>query len=88
MADAAKKRPENVPGRYYVDQDCDACMVCINVAEDNFKMDENEEYAFVFKQPVNEEEEEACRQAIDSCPEEAIGEDEKARVPQKLPQSH
>ena len=75
MAEAKNKQPENVPGKYYVDKDCDACQVCVNVAEDNFKMNEDEEYAYVFKQPENDEEEEACREAIEGCPEEAIGDD-------------
>lgn len=74
MADPAKKQPENVPGRYYVDTDCDSCQICVNVAPDNFKMTDDDDHAFVFKQPENAEEKDACREALEGCPREAIGE--------------
>jgi ferredoxin len=75
MADASSKTPGNVGGKYYVDDTCSGCQVCIETAPNNFKMDDDEEYAFVFKQPENDEEREACEESVENCPEEAIGND-------------
>jgi ferredoxin len=75
MADKTDKIAENVPGKYYVDSSCSACQVCISSAPENFKMDDDEEYAYVYKQPADEDEEEACRESLEGCPEEAIGDD-------------
>ncbi|MHC4473714.1 MAG: ferredoxin [Planctomycetota bacterium] len=75
MADATDKCEENVPGKYYVDNNCSACMVCTESAPDHFKMTDDEEHAFVSKQPTTPEEEELCQEALEECPEESIGDD-------------
>ena len=75
MADHEDKQPDNVAGKFYVDSTCDACQVCITVADDNFKMDDDEDHAYIYKQPENEAELEACKEAMDGCPNESIGED-------------
>ncbi len=77
MANSNSKTKGNVAGKYYVDTSCIACDACILAAEEHFKMDADEEpsFAFVCKQPKTSEEEEACREAMDSCPVEAIGDD-------------
>ncbi|NJN63505.1 MAG: ferredoxin [Acidobacteria bacterium] len=75
MADASNKNAENVPGKYYVDATCSGCQVCVQTAPDHFKMNETEEYAYVFKQPANDDETDACEEAMEGCPEEAIGND-------------
>ena len=75
MADKDDKQPESVAGQFYVDSTCDGCQVCITVAEDNFKMDEDEDHAFVYKQPEGDDELEACKEAMDGCPNESIGDD-------------
>ena len=36
---------------------------------------EDEGYSFVYKQPESPEEEELCREALEECPVEAIGDD-------------
>lgn len=74
MANKNDKVPENVPGKYYVDSECAFCETCIELAPENFASD-NDEYAYVVKQPENETEEEACREAMASCPSDAIGDD-------------
>lgn len=73
MADESKKLPENVPGRYYVDDTCISCGACWLEAPENFMSHEVQAYSFVFKQPVNAEEEDQCRSAKEICPVEAIG---------------
>jgi len=75
MAELSERRKENVWGKFYVDKNCDACQVCISVAPDNFKMSDDDEYAYVFKQPETPGEESDCQDAMDGCPEEAIGDD-------------
>lgn len=73
MADPTTKHPDNVPGKYYVDQSCSFCTVCIDEAPDNIRASDGEDHAIVFKQPSNPEEEEAMRAAMEGCPTESIG---------------
>ncbi|MBP2030251.1 ferredoxin [Methanohalophilus levihalophilus] len=73
MADKDNKVPENVPGEYYVDDECIACRLCTSDAPDNFKMTDNNSTAYVYKQPENDSEIAACEAALDNCPVEAIG---------------
>lgn len=75
MANKADKHPENVKGRYYVDTECIDCDVCRDTAPMNFTRQDDGGYSYVFKQPENDEEEEMCREAMESCPVEAIGND-------------
>jgi ferredoxin len=73
MADIANKYPENVPGKYYVDNQCIDCDLCRETAPDNFKRNEDGGYSYVSKQPENPEEEGRCKEAKEGCPVEAIG---------------
>jgi len=75
MSDSFARLPENVAGRYYVDGRCVDCEVCRDIAPDNFKRIAARRYAVVFKQPANRDEESLCREAMESCPVEAIGDD-------------
>lgn len=75
MADKNDKYPENVPGKFYVDRACIACDACVTTAPENFSMDENDGHAWLSKQPENQDEVEQCKEAIEGCPVEAIGED-------------
>lgn len=74
MASVEDKFPENVPGKYYVDSECTFCETCIELAPENFAS-QDDEYAYVKKQPENAAEEEQCQEAMESCPTEAIGDD-------------
>jgi ferredoxin len=49
--------------------------VCVDTAPENFKMNDDDSNAFVYKQPENDEETEACEEALESCPVDAIGND-------------
>jgi ferredoxin len=73
MADAANKYPENVPGKYYVDNQCIDCDLCRETAPDNFKRNDDGGYSLVYKQPANPDEEARCKEAKEGCPVEAIG---------------
>ncbi len=75
MADKNNKYEQNVPGPYYVDKECINCDACLLVAEQHFKINEEEGYAYVCKQPQTEEEHSLCQEAIEACPVSAIGDD-------------
>jgi ferredoxin len=68
----AAEEPQRVAfGKYYVDGDmCVGCAVCVNVALNNFVLEDPP--AFVCKQPTSIEEESDCREAITECPTKAI----------------
>ena len=72
-ADIANKYPENVPGKYYVDNQCIDCDLCRETAPSNFKRNEDGGFSFVYKQPGSPEEEAQCKEAKEGCPVEAIG---------------
>jgi ferredoxin len=75
MADVANKYPENVPGRFYVDNQCIDCDLCRETAPANFKRNADGGFSYVHKQPESPAEEFLCREAKEGCPVEAIGED-------------
>ena len=76
MANKQEKWKQNANGKYYVDQTCIACDACVTTAPNNFAMNEDEGHAFLSKQPAAPEEEDLCREAMEGCPVEAIGNDE------------
>ena len=73
MADIDEKTPLNVPGKFYVDSSCIDCDLCRETAPENFGRDDDEGVSYVKKQPDNETEQEACVEAMEGCPVEAIG---------------
>ncbi|PID81568.1 ferredoxin [bacterium DOLZORAL124_64_63] len=75
MADPSSKVEGSTNGAFYVDTECIDCDLCRQTAPDNFDRNEDEGYSFVCKQPENEDEEDACREAIEECPVDAIGDD-------------
>lgn len=75
LADKDRKFEDNKPGKFFVDDECIACDACVMSAPDNFMMDEDDGHAYVSKQPLTEDEIEQCKEALDGCPVEAIGDD-------------
>lgn len=75
MADREDKNVENISGAFYVDSQCIDCDLCRETAPANFMRSDDEGYSYVFKQPENDEELEQCREAMEGCPVEAIGDD-------------
>ena len=73
MADVANKYPENVPGKFYVDNQCIDCDLCRETAPDNFKRNDDGGYSHIYKQPATPDEEARCKEAKEGCPVEAIG---------------
>jgi ferredoxin len=75
MADKTRKLPENVPGKWYVDDSCTPCHVCLEEAPDLLKYNDDETSVFFFKQPATAEEEDHAQRALDICPTGSIGND-------------
>lgn len=75
MADAANKYAQNVPGPYYVDDQCIDCDLCRETAPANFKRDDDGGHSYLYKQPESDEERALCEDALTGCPVEAIGRD-------------
>jgi ferredoxin len=73
MADVANRYPENLPGKFYVDNQCIDCDLCRETAPSNFGRNDDGGYSYVFKQPSTPEEEKLCKEAMEGCPVEAIG---------------
>lgn len=75
MAELENKYPENVSGKFYVDDQCIDCDLCRETAPDNFTRSEEGGYSYVKGQPENDEQTALCQEAMEGCPVEAIGED-------------
>ena len=75
MADAANKYAQNAAGKFYVDDQCIDCDLCRETAPANFTRSDDGGHSYLFKQPENDEEMAQCRQAMEECPVEAIGDD-------------
>ena len=73
MADIANRYGENVAGKFYVDNQCIDCDLCRETAPDNFTRSDDGGYSYVYKQPTTPEEEARCKEAMEGCPVEAIG---------------
>jgi ferredoxin len=75
MADNTEKVADNVDGPWYVDTNCIDCDLCRQTAPDNFERNEDDGYSYIHKQPESEDEVQACQDAMEECPVEAIGDD-------------
>lgn len=75
MASKEKIHDGNAPGKFYVDTECIDCDLCRETAPANFKRNDDGGYSFVFNQPATSQEEDQCREAMEGCPVEAIGQD-------------
>src|SRR5258708_20919454 len=73
MADIANRYPENVTGKYYVDNQCIDCDLCRETAPENFTRNDDGGYSYVKKQPHTPEKEAQCKEAMEGCPVGAIG---------------
>jgi ferredoxin len=75
MAELANKYPQNVAGKYFVDDQCIDCDLCRETAPANFTRNDDGGHSYVYKQPETPEEEALCKEAQEGCPVEAIGDD-------------
>ncbi len=75
MAVFVNKQKETVAGKFYVDDQCIDCDLCRETAPNNYTRSDEGGYSYVYKQPVTPEEEAQCKEAMEGCPVEAIGDD-------------
>lgn len=75
MADKSEKWPENVTGKFYVDEQCIDCDLCRETAPDYFERNEDGGYSYVSRQPDSDDGVEQCMEALEGCPVDAIGDD-------------
>lgn len=75
MADISNRYSENVVGKFYVDDQCIDCDLCRETAPANFTRNDEGGHSFVKMQPTSPEEEALCKEAMEGCPVEAIGND-------------
>ena len=75
MADKKLRNPENVPGKFYVDDTCTDCGLCPAVAPTVFKRYDHGGYSIAHHQPVSPEELALAEEAREACPTESIGND-------------
>ena len=73
MADETKKWADNVPGSYFVDDQCIDCDACRTEAPGFFKRNDESGFSFVYRQPETDEDRQLCELARQACPVEAIG---------------
>jgi ferredoxin len=75
MANRDDKVALNVEGAFFVDTNCIDCDLCRQTAPAHFDRNEAGGYSYVIKQPETDEEKNLCREALEECPVEAIGDD-------------
>jgi ferredoxin len=81
MATFSDRYPDNIPGPYYVDDQCIDCDLCRETAPANFTRNDDGGHSYVYKQPENEDEVALCIEAMEGCPVEAIGKDGESQAP-------
>ena len=70
------RHPQNAEGNFWINQDeCVACAVCVGEAPENIRFDDAAGKSYVFKQPENDTELAAVREAVEMCPVLAPKED-------------
>lgn len=75
MADKSKRNPANPAGTYYVDLTCIECLACVDAAPEFYVHDFDTGGSYVKKQPTTEDEIKRCREGMEACPTQAIGDD-------------
>lgn len=75
MANKSLKLRQNVPGTFYVTEECVDCDRCREMAPEVFTRDDAIAYSVVARQPATEEERQRAVEALEQCPVEAIGMD-------------
>lgn len=75
MSVFAERYTENVPGAYYVTEQCLDCDLCRECAPKNIRRHDAGGYSYVFRQPSTPEEVAACEMGVEGCPTQAVGND-------------
>lgn len=79
MANPEDSFTDNVPGPWYVDDQCICCGMCENLASATFRLAFDYSHHVVHRQPATPVELADAENARDRCPVEAIGRDRPER---------
>lgn len=71
------KFAENAPGQYSVNTECIDCDLCRQIAPANFVRETTKGHSYVAQQPETKLEEGQCREALETCPVDAIADEGK-----------
>ncbi len=63
---------ENSPGKYYVDDYCNGCGLCLSLAGKFFDYVEGGKYYYIQRQPLNADEDDIMQEAVELCTMNAI----------------
>jgi ferredoxin len=70
------RHPQNAEGKFWIDQEvCVGCQVCVGEAPGNIRNDAATGKSYISKQPENDAELAAVRDAVEMCPVLAPKED-------------
>ncbi len=75
MADKTLRFSSNVPGNYYVTEDCIDCDLCRETAPSSFQRDHAIGFSIVYRQPETTDDIQLAEDAMEACPADAIGND-------------
>jgi ferredoxin len=75
MATFTYRYPQNVPGKYYVDDHCLDCDLCRETAPNVFRRNGEGGYSYVYSQPTTPEDVALCEEVVEGCPMGAVGKD-------------
>ena len=75
MADINRRVPQNARGKFYVDDTCIYCDLCVEIVPAVYAEHNDRGWAYVLRQPQTPEEIRLAMEAVDSCPTESIGAD-------------
>jgi ferredoxin len=67
--------PLNVPGKYYINDQCLDCDLCRETAPNNIRRDDRTGISYVYKQPTTPEEVARVEEGVGGCPTEGVGND-------------
>ena len=73
MAKVASRIAQNAPGKFYVDDTCIYCDLCVEIAPPIFAEHKETGNAYVSRQPQTPEETRLAMEAVEGCPTESIG---------------
>ena len=72
-ADTFRNRlPQNVPGKFYVDDQCLDCALCRDTAPTVFRRDDEVGVSYIYHQPESEEELALTAEVVTGCPCSAV----------------
>ncbi|MGJ8674299.1 ferredoxin [Rubritalea sp.] len=67
--------PLNVPGKFYINDQCTDCDLCRECAPHNITRDDRYGQSYVYKQPTTKQEYDAVMEGVQGCPTNGVLDD-------------